>query len=66
MSQKQLEEPPDDKLLRIEEVAEKLNVTTRTVHKWAAMGRFPKVKLAPGTTRFRLSDINRMINESVN
>lgn len=66
VANKMLEGPQEDRLLKIGEVATKLGVTTRTVHKWAAMGRLPKVHLSRSAVRFRREDVQQMIEGSLN
>lgn len=42
----------------VEELAERYQVSTATIWRWKRDGRFPSaVKVGPGCTRWRLSDI---------
>ncbi|BCO30640.1 hypothetical protein TspCOW1_07430 [Thiohalobacter sp. COW1] len=42
------------------QIADRLAVSRATIWRWSQAGKFPKpVKLAPGTTRWRLSDVER-------
>jgi|GEM_PF-6184025 len=49
-----------DRLLRANEVAALLAVSTRIVWRFRSEGRLPAVRIA-GATRFRLSDVRRLI-----
>jgi len=51
-------------LLRVEEVARMLNISTRSVWTDVAAGRLPRpIKLGAKTTRWRRRDIERRIDE---
>ncbi|MTH77165.1 helix-turn-helix transcriptional regulator [Paracoccus aestuariivivens] len=44
--------------LTVEQVARRLNVSTDSIYRWKRNGDFPTaVKIGPGCTRWRLSDI---------
>jgi len=44
--------------LTVEEVSERYKVSTATIWRWKREGRFPlALKIGPGCTRWRLSDI---------
>lgn len=44
--------------LTVEQVATRFGVSTDTIWRWKRMGGFPRaVKVGPGTTRWRLADI---------
>jgi prophage regulatory protein len=44
--------------LTAEQVADRFGVSTDTIYRWKRQDKFPKaVRLSPGTTRWRLSDI---------
>jgi predicted DNA-binding transcriptional regulator AlpA len=51
-----------DQLLRAQEVAAILAVSPRQVWKFRSVGRLPAVQIA-GSTRFRASDVRRLIEE---
>ncbi len=52
-----------DMLLTVKDVAELLCVTSRTVWRWALLGRIPRpVKLARRTVRWRASAIQTYID----
>ncbi|MCE6957594.1 helix-turn-helix domain-containing protein [Cereibacter sphaeroides] len=49
---------PSNSYLSAQQVAERFSVSTDTIYRWRRDGRFPApVRLSPGTTRWRLSDI---------
>src|SRR5437899_143115 len=56
-----------DRLLDVREAAAMLAVKPATLYQWAYQRRIPVVKLfgARGALRFRLSDIQRLVAESV-
>jgi excisionase family DNA binding protein len=60
-------EPSEDRLLDVHEAAALLGVQPRTLYNWAYSRRLPKVKLfgPRGALRFRLSDVLRLIADSV-
>ncbi len=44
--------------LSVDQVAERFSVSRDSIYRWKRSGDFPKaVKLGPGTTRWRLSDL---------
>jgi excisionase family DNA binding protein len=54
-----------EKLLSAEEVAEKLDCSTRTVRQLVADGRLPAVRFAPrGWLRFIAEDVDRFVERS--
>lgn len=50
-----------DRLLRAQQVAELLAVSTRLVWRFRSEGKLPSVKIA-GATRFRSSDVRKLID----
>ncbi|MFA6045870.1 MAG: helix-turn-helix domain-containing protein [Phycisphaerales bacterium] len=50
----------DDRLLRAQEVAQMLAVSTRLVWRFRSEGKLPSVSIARAT-RFRLSDVKRFM-----
>jgi len=52
-----------ERLLRVREVAERLGVTTRTVHRYLADGKLPKVQLSERAVRIRETDLDRFVQE---
>ena len=49
---------PENLFLTVDQVASRFGVSTDTIWRWKRSGDFPlAVKLSPGTTRWRLSDI---------
>ena len=54
----------EDKLLTIEEVAEILRVSTRSVNRYIESGRLKASKL--GVWRIKQSDLNRFLEETSN
>jgi len=55
--------PP--RLLRQDEVAELLGVSPRTVRSFAAAGDLPKVVLGRRSTRYRISDVEALIDARI-
>ena len=51
-----------DRLLTVDQVAERLSVSIRMVHRLAASGCLARVKLGR-STRFRLTDVETLIQE---
>ena len=50
--------PPETLFLTVEQVASRYSVSTDSIWRWTRLNFFPKpVKLGPGTTRWRLSDL---------
>ncbi|ABI55992.1 helix-turn-helix transcriptional regulator [Alkalilimnicola ehrlichii] len=46
--------------LSLRQITERYNVHKSTAWRWVAAGRFPKpVKLSPGCTRWKLSDLEQ-------
>ena len=46
--------------LTVEQVAQRLNTSVASIWRWKRVGLFPKaVKFAPGTTRWRLVDVQQ-------
>ncbi|AWP24643.1 AlpA family transcriptional regulator [Acidiferrobacter sp. SPIII_3] len=56
---------PEDEILTLDEVAAYLKAGKRTVYRLAQKGEIPAFKLG-GTWRFRRSELNRWIAESIN
>ncbi len=54
----------DDRLLKVKEVAETLQVCTRLVWKLRARGILPAVKFGRATC-FRMSDVQKLVREGV-
>lgn len=48
-------------LLATKEVATALRVDARTIERWTAEGRLPRVRLAPKTIRYRADDVAALI-----
>ena len=70
MSPSQHDEPtqaPGDRLLDVHEAATLLGLRPATLYQWAYKRRIPVVKLfgRRGALRFRLSDVERLIKDSV-
>ena len=55
---------PEDKLLTIEEVAEILRVSSRSVNRYIESGRLKASKL--GVWRIKQSDLDRFLEETSN
>lgn len=53
-----------DPLLTTGQVAVKFQVTPSAVVRWANAGTIPHIRTPSGRRRFRLSDVNRMLNDS--
>lgn len=53
----------DDPYLTAGQVAERLHVSTKTVHRWAEQGMLRCTYTLGGHRRFRLSDVERAITE---
>jgi excisionase family DNA binding protein len=54
----------DDRLLTVEQAAEKLAFTNMdSVHRLKREGKLPAVYLGPGTLRFRNSDVQKLIRQ---
>ena len=56
---------PEDEILTLDEVAAYLKAGKRTVYRLAQKGEIPAIKLG-GTWRFRRSELDRWIAESIN
>lgn len=54
-----------EKLLTVDEAADILGVTRRTLERWMAARKVPFVRLAAGTIRFRPCDLARYIDRHV-
>lgn len=52
-----------DRLLDVHDAAVLLGVKPATLYQWAYQRRIPKVKLLGHALRFRLSDLQRLINQ---
>lgn len=59
--------PSSDRLLDVREAARLLGLRPKTLYAWAYKRRIPVVKLfgPRGALRFRLSDVERLIKDSV-
>jgi excisionase family DNA binding protein len=51
----------DEKLLRAEELAEKIGLKLATVRRWSYEKRIPAVRVGKRSIRYRLSDVQRML-----
>ena len=51
-----------DKLLKRTEVADVLNISTRTVRRWEAKGMLPVHKLTRSCVRYRVSDVLKLLD----
>ena len=52
-------------LLTVEEVAERLRVTARTVRTWCTDGELPYVRLPKGGIRVRVEDLELMLEPTL-
>jgi len=54
-------------LLTVKQVCEILNISVPTIYRWEAEGNlpFPKLKIGPSAVRFRKSDVDEHINQSI-
>jgi len=52
-----------ERLLTIKEVADRLSVTTRTVHRYISAGKLVKVQLSGRAVRVSEADLARFIKE---
>ena len=51
---------PQTIFLSVDQVAERLGVSTDSIYRWKRNGDFPKaVKLGPGSVRWRLADVEQ-------
>jgi excisionase family DNA binding protein len=57
-------EPEIDRLIRLDDAARLLGVSTRTLRDWTTKGKFDCVRTPGGQRRFRLSDIEAVIRKS--
>jgi len=57
------EQTRPDRLLTVREVAGRLSVTTRTVHRYLADGKLPRVQLSERAVRIREADLERFIED---
>jgi excisionase family DNA binding protein len=55
--------PKMSSILNRSEVAVLLQVSDRTIDRWAAEGRLNRIRLSPRTTRYRLDDVQRLVEE---
>lgn len=64
---KSLGEDPDERLLDVREAATLLGVKPATLYQWAYKRRIPVVKLfgPRGALRFRLQDVQKLIQDSL-
>lgn len=51
-------------LLSARQLAQKFNLHPKTIHRWAAAGLFPTVRLSARTVRFPLGDVQRLVSNS--
>jgi excisionase family DNA binding protein len=51
-----------DKLLTIQEVADKLSVSVATLYEWSRRGQIPSIKLSRRALRFKESEINAFLS----
>jgi excisionase family DNA binding protein len=51
-------------LLTTDEVAAALKITPRTVRNWAAVGRLERIRIGAKFVRYRLSDVEALIDSS--
>ncbi len=54
-------EPTVDPLLTLEDVAERLGVHIRTLHRFVADGRLPAYRIGPRLVRIRTSDVEAFL-----
>lgn len=55
---------PDERLLTLPKVQERVPISTRTIYRWMSSGKFPRnFKIGPQTVAWLQSDINKWINE---
>ncbi len=54
----------DDRLMKPNEVAEKVGVCRRTLYSWANAGLIPSVKIARGSRRFVRSEIEAWVQKA--
>ena len=52
-----IETPPEDRLLRISEVARLAGVTVPTIRNWERLGKIPARRSPTNQRRFRLSEV---------
>lgn len=52
-----------DRLLRRQQVADVLNISTRTVRRWEAQGKIPVIKLTRSCIRYRVKDIMDLLEK---
>jgi len=55
-----LTKPVPDRLLKVREVAERFQVSTRTIWAWAAQSKLSRVVLSKGVVRFKESEVERL------
>lgn len=61
-----MEKNQSERYLKVQQVAAMLNVSKGTVWRWAKAGQLAQpVKLTPGSTRWRLSDIQAFADGEV-
>jgi excisionase family DNA binding protein len=58
-----MERVEEKQLLTRDQVAKKLEVSTRTIRRWEQSGRLPCVKISDKIIRYRLNDLNKLMNE---
>jgi predicted site-specific integrase-resolvase len=50
-------------LVSPETLAERWDATAATVRRWARQNKVPAIKLPSGVIRFRVDDVNRVVEE---
>lgn len=58
-----MERVEEIQLLTRDQVANKLEVSTRTIRRWEQSGRLPCVKMSKKIIRYRLCDIKKLMEE---
>ena len=64
MSAPRVPAPAGPHLLKVKEVAERLNVTVRTVQSWIQLGRLTPIRLSPKVLRISEDDVKAFIDRS--
>jgi excisionase family DNA binding protein len=52
-----------DRLLKVQELAERLNISVGTAYHWLSQGRLPCVRFSSRCVRFRESAVQKMLEE---
>lgn len=59
-------QPKEDRLISVKQVSVLLGIGSSTVWRWVQIGMLPRpLKLSERTTRWRLSDIENVIEEKM-